>query len=323
VQSTKKIKSVNSLVIAKIGILSLVILIFSTSCSSNPIQLGAPSATFYVLDLTGSGNVDSQFKRIESELDRSISEGPFGNPFDEGDENYGPETAYFSFIGTNSRYLESFELVDLASVYSLFEKVSVDNRRKENWFKLKEAYQKYVKRVGSAADKAPTQSECVNYFNQELSSLFNSPSTRNDYAERLCEIAVSNLGTLNKVKQYISIQKFNQKASDVFGAIQILDSKVKQFSDEYPRAKVSVILATDGDHSYGKNQPDNLRNRIQESQEICDLAESVAKELNVETLRMKSIKLKMEGLGALDSGVARYPTQLYQFWQCFFDQHDI
>lgn len=295
-------------------------LLLASGCSSTPVELGAPKVTFYVLDLTGSGDVDSQFKRIETELNRSITEGPFGNPFAEDSEKIGPETAYFSFIGTNSRFLESFELVDLSNVYSLFEKVSQDNRRKENWSKLRDSYQEYVKKYGQRSDESPTQSTCETYFDQKLSSLFNSPSTRNDYAQRLCDIAVSNIGGLGKVKDYILREKGNQEASDVFGALQILERDVKQVLKQFPGAEVSVVLATDGDHTYGKNQPDNLRVRIQESGDVCALAAEVARELNVETLRSKAINLKTEGLGALKNSVGRYPAQLDSFWRCFFNE---
>ncbi len=296
------------------------LLLSVTGCSSKPVELGAPKVTFYVLDLTGSGDVDSQFRRIETELNRSISQGPFGNPFGEESEKYGPETAYFSFIGTNSRFLESFELVDLANVYSLFEKVSLDNRRKENWSKLKDAYQEYVKKNSRSGGQAPTQSDCAAYYDQALSSLFNSQSTRDDYAQRLCDIAVSNMSVLGKVKGYISSQKGNQEASDVFGALQMIERKIKQSLKDFPKAEISVVLATDGDHTYGKNQPDNLKVRIQESQNVCALAEEVAKELQVETLQSNAIDLKTEGLGALKSSVGRYPAQLESFWRCFFNE---
>jgi hypothetical protein len=300
-------------------VLSL-LLLFVAGCSSEPIELGAPKVTFYVLDLTGSGDVDSQFKRIETELNRSISQGPFGNPFADESERFGPETAYFSFIGTNSRFLESFQLVDLSSVYSLFEKVSLDNRRKENWSKLRDAYQEYVKRNSNSGGQSPTQSDCAAYYDRALSSLFNSQTTRDDYSQRLCEMALSNISVLGKVKEYISSQKKNQEASDVFGALQILEREVKQVLNDFPEAKVSVVLATDGDHTYGKNQADNLKLRIQESQDVCALAEDVAGELQVETLRSDAIDLKAEGLGALKNSVGRYPAQLDSFWRCFFDE---
>jgi len=291
-----------------------------TGCSSEPIKLGSPKVTFYALDLTGSGDVDSQFKRIETELNRSISQGPFGNPFASDSERLGPETAHFSFIGTNSRFLETFELVDLSNVYSLFEKVSLDNRRKENWSKLRDAYQEYVKKNLRSVGPAPTQADCSAHYDKALSSLFNSQATRDDYAQRLCDIVVSNLSVLNEVKEYISLQKGNQQASDVFGALQILEREVKQVLEDFPNAQLTVVLATDGDHNYGKNQPDNLRQRIQESQNVCALAEEIATELQVETLRSNAIELKAEGLGALKNAVGRYPAQLDSFWRCFFNE---
>lgn len=299
-------------------LLTWLILLSISGCGSDPVELGAPKVTFYVLDLTGSGDVDSQFKRIESELNRSISEGPFGNPFGEESEKFGPETAYFSFIGTNSRYLETFELLELSNVYSLFEKVSLDSRRKENWSKLKDAYQEYVKENSRSGGQAPTQSDCLAHYNQALSSLFNSQSTRDGYSQRLCDIAVSSMSILGKVKEYISSQKGNQEASDVFGALQILEREIEQNLKDFPKAEISVFLATDGDHTYGKNQPDNLKMRIQESQDICALAEEVAKELQLDSLRSNAIDLKAEGLGALKGKVGRYPAQLDSFWQCFF-----
>ena len=60
--------------------------------------------------------------------------------------------------------------------------------------------------------------------------------------------------------------------------------------------------------------------RIQESQDTCVLAEEVAKELQVDTLRSNAIDLKPEGLGALKDAVGRYPAQLDSFWRCFFNE---
>ena len=308
--------------IIKNGLIILILLplMLVTSCSSEPIKLGAPNVKFYVLDLTGSGDVDSQFNRIAPELNRSITEGPFGNPFGEGEEIQAPETSIFSFIGTNSRFLESFELVDLGNVYSLFDKVSKDNRRKENWAKLKEYYQDYIKKSINSSNSAPSESDCMAYYDEALSSLFNSQNTRDDYAQSLCEIAVSSLSLLDRVKTYIDVQKNQQRASDVFGALQVVETEVNQKLDEYPEAKISVVLATDGDHTYGKNQEDNLRNRIENASDICNLANEVATELNLQTIRSKKIELKAEGLGALKSGAGRYPAQLDSFWRCFFNE---
>jgi hypothetical protein len=301
------------------AVFTMTLVLLSAGCSQESVELGAPKATFYVLDLTGSGDVDSQFNRIQSQLNRSISQGPFGNPFAEESERFGPEAAFFSFIGTNSRFLDSFELVNLNNVYSLFEKVSRDNRRKDNWSKLQDAYQQYVKKNSSSSGAVPSQTECASYYDEELSSLFNSQSTRDNYVQQLCEIVISNLGTLGKVQDYIMKQRGIQEASDVFGALQVLEREVNKFLEEFPDAEVSVVLASDGDHTYGKNQPDNLRARIQSAPDICALANDIAKELNVETLRSKAINLDTEGLGALKKASGRYPAQLDSFWRCFFD----
>ena len=69
----------------------------------------------------------------------------------------------------------------------------------------------------------------------------------------------------------------------------MIEREIKQSLKDFPKAEISVVLATDGDHTYGKNQPDNLKVRIQESQNICALAEEVAKELQVETLQSNAI----------------------------------
>jgi hypothetical protein len=303
-----------------VALLTSIALMSFTGCSSEPVELGAPNVSFYVLDLTGSGDVDSQFKRIETELNRSINEGPFGNPFGDEDKNTGPETLRFNFIGTNSRFLESFELVDVSKVYSLFEEASKDNRKKENWDELKKFYQKFINNNQMSAEEKLSDSQCRDYYNREMSDFFSAQSTRDFYASSLCDIAVSNLKVLEDLKKYIETQKGNQEASDVFGALQVVEREANSVLNSFPKAKVKVFLATDGDHNYGKNQPDNLKNRISNSSDVCQLAEEIATELNVETLRSQKVQLTTEGLGALKNGVGRYPAQLDSFWRCFFNE---
>jgi len=183
-----------------VALLTSIALMSFTGCSSEPVELGAPNVSFYVLDLTGSGDVDSQFKRIETELNRSINEGPFGNPFGDEDKNTGPETLRFNFIGTNSRFLESFELVDVSKVYSLFEEASKDNRKKENWDELKKFYQKFINNNQMSAEEKLSDSQCRDYYNREMSDFFSAQSTRDFYASSLCDIAVSNLKVIPEGK---------------------------------------------------------------------------------------------------------------------------
>ena len=295
-------------------------LILVTGCTTEETSLGAPNVSFYVLDLTGSGNVDSQFNRIEVELNRSINIGPFGNPFPEEGEIKSPETLKFSFIGTNSRFLESFELVDIREIYALFDEVVKDSRKKVIWGQLKKFYQQYLNDYSLSVEEKRSVINCRQYFEREMAGFFNAQSSRDFYASELCEIAVPNLGLLNDLKMYIESQKGRQRASDVFGALQVVEREANTILRSFPKAEIKVFLATDGDHKYGKNQVDNLRNRILESSDVCQLAEQIASELEIETLRSEKVQLSARGLGALESSIGRYPAQLDSFWRCFFNE---
>jgi hypothetical protein len=294
---------------------------FLTSCGGTPAALPDPDIKIYLLDLSGSGDVQNQFRLIQDDLAQDMTSKSLGSPYDMN----GPSLTKFYFVGTNSRALREFALQDQQVVYDLFQYVSEENnntRTEKFWRLLSEKYQNYMIQKLENAESV-TKEQCLSDFNDIFLPTWSSERVREVYSSFMCRMAVYSLSNFEELQQYIQseAQPDVQKASDVFGALSKIGSQVEKFQQEFIGSKIKVTLATDGDHNLGSNSPSNLRARIQSTSDICALAEEYRSEFELSNLReSKKLEIDPRGISALTNGTGEYPRQLESFWNCFFPQ---
>lgn len=290
-----------------------------TSCSGTPSVLPDPDIKIYLLDLTGSGKVENQFRLIQEDLLQDMTSESLGSPY----LKTGPALTKFYFVGTNSRALREFSLQDVQVVYDLFKYVTDENnntREEKFWRLLSEKYQNYVIQKLETGQIVTKQS-CVEEFNEIFLPTWSSVRVREVYSNFMCRMAVYTLSNFDELKTYIvdESQPGVQKASDVFGALSKIESQISKYRNEYKGSKIKVTLATDGDHNLGANSASNLRAKIESASDICALAEEYRAEFELEELKSnKRLKIDPRGISALTRGTGEYPRKLESFWNCFF-----
>ena len=290
-----------------------------TSCGGTPVSLPDPNIKIYLLDLSGSGDVNNQFRLIQEDLAKDMTSESLGSPY----EKLGPSLTKFYFVGTNSRALREFSLQDQQVVYDLYRYVDEENnntRTEKFWRLLTEKYQNYmIQKLENF--QTVSKEQCLNDFDELFLPTWSSDRVRNIYSSFMCRMAVYSLSNFEDLKLYINSesQPGVQKASDVFGALSKISSQVEKFQTEYKTSKIKITLATDGDHNLGGNSPSNLRARIQSASNLCSLADEYRKEFELMNLKQtKNLEIDPRGISALTNGIGEYPRQLESFWNCFF-----
>ena len=293
--------------------------LFLTSCGGSNVALPDPEIKIYLLDLSGSGDVNNQFRLIQEDLAQDMTSESLGSPY----SMTGPSLTKFYFVGTNSRALREFSLQDEQVVYDLFQYVSDENnntRTEKFWRLLSEKYQNYMIQKLEYG-KSVTKEQCLQEFNEIFLPTWSSDRVREVYSSFMCRMAVYSLSNFQELQQYITSesQPGIQGASDVFGSLSKIDSQIGKFQQEFKSSKIKVTLATDGNHNLGSNSPSNLRFRIQSTSDICALADDYKKEFELIHLREnEKLEIDPRGISALTKGTGEYPRQLESFWNCFF-----
>ena len=294
-----------------------------SSCGGTPTALPDPEIKIYLLDLSGSGDVQNQFRLIKEDLVQDLTSKSLGSPY----TMQGPSLTKFYFVGTNSRALREFSLQDHQVAYDLYKKIAADNnstRAEVYWRLLSDDYQNYITQKLDSK-QALTKEDCRQDFNEILKSTWATDSGREGYSSFMCKMAEYSITHYQDLQQYIDTESKPgvQKASDVFGALSKIGSQISKFRKDFPNSQIQVTLATDGDHYVGISSPDNLSDRLKKAPDstICAIAEEYRQKFQLTGLTNSSmLQIDSRGIAALTNGTGEYPRKLESFWQCFFPQ---
>jgi hypothetical protein len=296
-------------------------------CSATPIEMPNPKVSIYLLDLTGSGNAIEQLGRIQDDLIISMTRETLGNPFPGIGEVYGPTITRMYFVGTNSFALQDFKLQNFEIPYQLLEQIKNSYKNEKNrqdvWDTLRLEYSRYVKDVLAKAT-APTKQSCLIEFDDRLAEVWSNEEVRREYSSPICDLAVYSLSNYFNMTRYVTEQSAPkaQKASDVFGAFSKIANIANKYHEQFPDTKVNVFLATDGDHRLGADSPDNLKPKLLEAKNPCDLAEEIRTKYGLQEFKPSSwLSIEARGIAALKDAQGEYPQRLNDFYQrCFLSE---
>jgi hypothetical protein len=309
----KGISSRNYLVVLWAGALA-----FSLTACGSPAVMLPPSADFYVLDLSDSGKAEDQFERISEDVLRSLTRNSLGQPFSkDGEAPFGPRVTTFSFVGNNSRFLKTFQLQDFEKVSQLYDIVKEDPRAQNSWDKLTTTYQDLVEpQLSSPQSNVFTSSSCKESFDAELKDYFSGEATRSDLVDKLCQMATYTVSRYIELAKYIQFEKNRHTMSDVFGAIESVNSSVESIKEKNPESIIRLSLATDGENFVGSGSALNMSS-ILAGKDACVAGREVFNRLSAKSLR--GIDVELPGIGALLGNKAEYASQIDKFWRCFFN----
>jgi hypothetical protein len=292
-------------------------------CGGAPASIADPDLNVYILDLTGSGSTSDQMSRIYDEIQSDVAVENLGKPYGSEKDKVAPKISEVFFVGTNSRYLLDFNLSDYESVKSLYDLNDSENNSSNAvriWSQLGHTINMLLSDNIEFGSRPITKRECSNKLDSDLSSIF-SESKRPGYVDKSCEIILYSSKQYFALKSYIAIQSTKQTHSDVFGAMSAVNDKVSQFLTNYPKGKVKIVMATDGDHNIPFETYPSLKKMLEANPDACSLGRQVGANKSFKALKKPRVDMSdkpgIGALGANSSTTAEYANKLSQFWNCF------
>jgi hypothetical protein len=286
-----------------------------TGCSSEPpIAMPAAQVTRFVLDLSGSNDVNDQYERMKPSIYKELSLDSLGNPY--STEPSGPIDLSMTFIVGSASQASVASITKADFGYKLFsdlEKVygRTSDQIVTDWPLVLSAYSEAL------GLKSLTNSEmCVNkiFGTMEVNL---SEETSKEIAARLCKEASS---TNDLIENKIPRLFIQASGSDVFGSFREIDTWVEKTKVERPDSRIKVVFASDMVH-WTNGQRDlfgakGLLTGLIGKNEICEIAKTQSE---LSSLNLTGVRVDIIGRGNAQGVSADQGEALAIFWKCFAD----
>lgn len=284
-----------------------------TGCSSEPpIAMPAAQITRFVLDLSGSNDVNDQYQRMKQDIYKELSLDPLGNPYSA--EPSGPIDLSMTFILGSASQASVTSITKANFGYKLLadlEKVygRTSNQIETDWPLILSAYSEALS-LKSLSNSVSCVDKVFRTMKVNLSE-----DTSKKLAAQLCREALS---TNNLIENEIPNLFIQASGSDVFGAFREIDTWVEKTKTEQPDSRIKVIFASDMVH-WTNGQRDlfgakGLLTGLIGKNEICSIAKTQS---DLSSLNLNGVPINIIGRGNARSVSADQGEALAIFWKCF------
>jgi hypothetical protein len=274
----------------------------------------AAQVTRFVLDLSGSNDVNDQYARMKPSIYKELSLDSLGNPY--STEPTGPIDLSMTFILGSASQASVASITKADFGYKLFsdlEKVygRTSDQIVTDWPLVLSAYSEAL------GLKSNTNSEtCVEKIFGRIKVNLSEERSK-EIAARLCREAST---TNDLIENQIPKLFIQATGSDVFGAFREIDTWVEKTKTEQPNAKIKVIFASDMVHwTNGQRDlfgSDGLLTGLIGKDEICVIAKMQS---DLSSLNLMGVRVDIIGRGNARSVSADQGEALAIFWKCFAD----
>lgn len=296
-------------------LLGLLITGLLVGCSSEPpIAMPPAQVTRFVLDLSGSNDVNNQYERMKPSIYKELSLDSLGNPFSANPS--GPIDLSMTFIvGSASQASVSsitrsdfgFKLfMDLEKVYGRTgDQISTD------WPLVLASYKQAL-----ALKSTSNSNACVDRIYRTMKVNLGDDISK-EIAARLCDGAFT---TIDLIENQIPSSFIKASGSDVFGAFREIDTWVEKTKVEQPESRIKVVFASDMVH-WTNGQRDllgssGLLRGLVGKDQLCSIAQTQAA---LSALNIQGVRVEIIGRGNAKSVSADEGEALAIFWKCFAD----
>jgi len=293
-----------------------------SGCASQPDAMPPTQVDIFVLDLSTSNDKNSQLRRLEEDLKKSLTSNGLGIPKPISNEIVsGPITTIFTFIEEAATKAETFKIQDAELTIKLWNnEFAKDKQRNANaWLQVSNAYSSYLQQQ-LLTPEAFSNTRCQTDLDKNLVEKFNADTKRNRIVNTMCE-KIGNLVTgYSNMKQYIASTEAPQ--TDIFGMLAKVDRLVEQIKKDDPNSIVTVNIGSDMQHETGdsRDTPAKLRNAGFEREKACSLGGQDRKKEGL-TFDNNSL-VKVNGIGNAQIS-AEFGNALVRYWECFFPSAEI
>lgn len=282
-------------------------------CSSEPpIAMPAAQVTRFVLDLSGSNDVNNQYERMKPNIYKELSLDSIGNPF--AAEPSGPVDLSMTFIigSASQASISSISKAEFGiKLFSDLKKVygRTGDQVKTDWPLVLAAY-----RQALTSKDLNNSNFCVNkiYITMEINL---GDDISKEVASQLCDSALS---AINLIEDQIPKSFVKANGSDVFGALREIDTWAEKTKAEQPDSNLKVVFASDMVH-WTNGQRDlfgskGLLTGLIGKDEICAVSKVQS---DLSALNLQGVKVDIIGRGNAKGVSADQGEALAIFWKCF------
>ena len=291
-------------------------------CSVTPDAMPPTQVDIFVLDLSTSNDKTSQLRRLDEDLNKSLTSNGLGVPKPISNETIsGPVTTIFTFIEEAATKAETFKIQDAESTIKLWnnEFAKDKERNAKAWLQISKAYSSYLKQKLISPNTYLT-SECQKDLDSNLTDKFRADLKRGRIVDSLCEKIGSLVTGYSNMQLYVASKEAPQ--TDIFGMLSKIDRLVEQLKKQDPKSVITVNIGSDMQHETGdlRDTPAKLRAVNFEREKACVAGQADRKKEGL-TFDQSSI-VKVNGIGNAQIS-AEFGNTLVRYWECFFPSAEI
>ena len=293
-----------------------------SGCSVTPDTMPPTQVDIFVLDLSTSNDKASQLRRLNEDLNKSLTSNGLGVPKPISNEIVsGPITTIFTFIEEAATKAETFKIQEAESTIKLWnnEFAKDKERNAKGWLQISNAYSSYLQQKLSDSGTF-SNSECQRDLDSNLTDKFRADSKRGRIVDSLCEKIGSLVTGYSSMQLYVASKEAPQ--TDIFGMLSKIDRLVEQIKKQDPNSVITVNIGSDMQHETGdlRDTPAKLRAVNFEREKACVAGQADRKKEGL-TFDQSAI-VKVNGIGNAQIS-AEFGNVLVRYWECFFPSAEI
>jgi len=297
-------------------------LFFLSACANDPDLMPPTQVDIFVLDLSLSNDKNSQLRRLNEDLSKSLTTNGLGIPKQISNEPIsGPITTIFTFVEEAATRVETFKIQDAESTIKLWNnEFSRDKERNaKGWLQVSNAYGSYLQQKLNSPQTF-TFIDCKRDLNSNLIDKFSADLKRERIVNALCEKLEKLIVGFSSMQDYVASKKATQ--TDIFGMLAKVDRLVEQIKKQDPESKITVNIGSDMQHETGGGQdtPTKLQAINLKREKSCEVAREDREQEGL-SFDTRSV-VKVSGIGNAQVS-AEFGKALIRYWECFFPTAEI
>ena len=271
----------------------------------------APEVATYVLDLSGSTNPTAQLQALGSGIEDFIAGRSLGNPLAKSPE--APRGLSIQFITANSAQAPRIQLVSVLASQELYKYVVNRNLNLEGstllWKGFVNAREQIWQSPVLAGNSAACVDQVVKYFGKQQLGI----DELQEPARLICQDAKKTANAIKRLDSFVSNPKLKM-GSDVEGALTIGLKNLINGKNQFPSARLTLVIASDLIDEVGLDLPRKLAGS--DIDQACEFGTSDASRIKSDysdvTVVLVGARNSMASTQLLD--------RVGSYWSCYFNQ---
>ena len=271
----------------------------------------APEVATYVLDLSGSTNPTAQLEALGSGISDFIAGRSLGNPFAKIAE--APRGLSIQFITANAAQAPRILLVSTKTSQDLYNFVSENVPNLEGSRQLWNGLINARSQIWQDKNLEANTSACIEQVIQSLGKQQLLPDALQEPARIICQDAKKTANALQRLNNFVANPTVDS-GSDVEGAITIGLKNLTNSKNEFPSARLTLVIASDLIDEVGLDLPNKLNGS--DNKKACGLGTKDASRISADYSDVNVVFVGSRNSVASTQLLDRVSS----YWSCYFNQ---